>query len=143
MAKRRSHGEGTIYENKKRDRWEGQFSYTDPATGKSKRKLITGKTQKEVSIKGKEFLKNIDNGLLPDANKITLWQWIDRWLTDYVKPSVRIKSFDKYETSLRCYIKPTLGNTLMHKIKTPDIQHLLNRLIADAGKKEQVYLRLL
>jgi len=99
MVKRRSFGEGTIYENKKRARWEGQFSYIDPATGKTKRKLITGKNQTDVSIKGKLFLRNIEDGLLPEADKLTIWVWLDRWLTDYIKPNVRIKSYEKYESS--------------------------------------------
>jgi len=51
----RAAGEGTIYQNIKRDRWEGQFSYADPDAGKSKRELITGKGQKEVVQKGKAF----------------------------------------------------------------------------------------
>lgn len=53
----RAAGEGTIYFNEKRNRWEGQFPYTDPATGKTKRKLAVGKSQTEVSSKGKEFTK--------------------------------------------------------------------------------------
>jgi integrase len=134
MAKKRAFGEGTIYENTKRQRWEGQFTYKDPATGESKRKLITGKTQKEVSVKGKKFLQSIENGLLPEANKITVGEWIDRWLNDYVKPTVRIKSFEKYESCLKCYIKPTLGHIAITKLKAPDIQKILNEMLTNGGK---------
>lgn len=137
MAKRRSFGEGTIYENKKRERWEGQFSYIDPATGKTKRKLITGKNQTDVSIKGKLFLRNIEDGLLPEADKLTIWAWLDRWLTDYIKPNVRIKSYEKYESSLRLYIKPTIGHRIITKIKAPDIQRVFNEMLTTAGKNKQ------
>jgi len=92
----RAAGEGTIYENKKRNRWEGQFSYTDPATGKTKRKVVIGKSQTEVSSKGKKFLGNINKGLVPGADKKTLWDWLDHWLNECIKPNVRIKSFEKY-----------------------------------------------
>lgn len=78
----RAAGEGTIYENVKRNRWEGQFPYTDPSTGKTKRKLIIGKSQTEVSTKGKAFIRSLEDGLIPDANKITLWTWLERWLKD-------------------------------------------------------------
>jgi len=61
MAKKRAFGEGTIYENKKRKRWEGQFTYSDQTTGETKRKLLTGKTQKEVAQKGRNFLQSIEN----------------------------------------------------------------------------------
>jgi integrase len=134
MAKKRAFGEGTIYENKKRGRWEGQFSYLDSATGKTKRKLITGRTQKQVSVKGKKFLQDIVNGLLPDADKITIWQWLDCWLTDYIKPNVRTKSFEKYESCLNNYIRPTIGHIGIAKIKAPDIQRAFNDMLASGGK---------
>lgn len=136
MATRvRAAGEGTVYKNEKMNRWEGQFSYQDPATGETKRKKITGSTQKEVAAAGKKFLKSIEDGLLPEANKITLWDWVDRWLTDYIKPNVRIKSYEKYETTLRCYIKPTLGTVIITKLKSPDIQRVLNELLVSGGAK--------
>ena len=110
MAKKRAFGEGTIYENKKRNRWEGQFTYIDPSTGKTKRKLVTGKTQKEVASRGKSFLQDIEKGLLPDAATMTLAEWLDCWLTDYIKPNVRVKTYEKYEDCLYGYIKPALGH---------------------------------
>jgi len=129
----RAAGEGTIYQNIKRNRWEGQFSYIDPYTGKTKRKLITGKGQKEVAQKGKAFLKSLEDGLLPDSNKLTVWGWIDRWLTDYIKPTVRIKSYEKYESCLRSYIKPTIGEVIVTKLKAPDIQRVFNEMLITGG----------
>lgn len=134
MSKRRSGGEGTAVYNEARDRWEGKFSYIDPDTGQAKRKTFTGKTQKIVMAKGQEFLNNIKNGLLPNADEITLSEWNDRWLEDYVKPTVRIKTYEKYESCLR-YIKMSrLGNLPMAKIKSPDIQRVLNKLLTNGGR---------
>lgn len=134
LPKKRAFGEGTIYENKKRNRWEGQFTHIDPSTGKTKRKLLTGKTQKEVFQKGKEFQKKIENGLLPNADKITLWEWLERWLTDYIKPNVRIKSFEKYDGCLSSYIRPKLGHVNIGKICAPDVQRVLNDLLVNGGR---------
>lgn len=130
----RAAGEGTIYFNTKRDRWEGQFTYTDPKTGKTKRKLLTGKGQTEVSKKGKAFLISLEDGLLPDSNKLTLWTWLDRWLTDYIKPNVRVKSFEKYESCLKSYIKPALGEVIITKLKSPDVQRVFNNMLITGGK---------
>ena len=134
MAKKRAFGEGTIYENKKRNRWEGQFTFTDPSTGKSKRKLITAKTQKEVALRGKQFLQEIQDGLLPNADKLTLGEWLDCWLTDYIQPNVRIKSYEKYEACINTYIRPKLGHVAIKKIKAPDVQQVLNELSATGGR---------
>lgn len=135
MGNKRSNGEGTTYKNEKRQCYEGQFSYNDPVTGELKRKKFTGKTDKEVKAKGKAFLQGIENGLLPDAGKITVWQWLDRWLTDYIKPNVRIKSFEKYENCLKNYVKPKIGDKLLIKIKAPDIQRLFNEMLVTGGVK--------
>jgi len=129
----RAAGEGTIYENKKRGRWEGQFTYVDSVTGKTKRKLLTGKGQREVAQKGKAFLKSIEDGLLPEADKLTVGEWIDRWLTDYIKPTVRIKSYEKYESCLKSYIKPTLGGIIITKLKAPDIQRVFDEMLVTGG----------
>lgn len=134
MAKKRAFGEGTIYENKKRNRWEGQFTFTDSSTGKRKRKLITGKTQKEVALRGKQFLQEIQDGLLPNADKLTLGEWLECWLTDYIKPNVRIKSYEKYEACINTYIRPKLGHVAIKKIKAPDVQRVLNELSTTGGR---------
>lgn len=135
MSSKRSNGEGTTYKNEKRQCYEGKFSYNDPTTGELKRKKFTAKTDKEVKAKGESFLKGIEKGLLPDNDKMTVWQWLERWLIDYIKPNVRIKSFEKYESCLKNYIKPKIGEQLLMKIKTPDIQRIFNEMSITAGTK--------
>lgn len=51
MAKKRANGEGTIYKNETKNLWCGQLSVRDPQTGKLKRKVVYGKTQKIVKEK--------------------------------------------------------------------------------------------
>lgn len=134
MAKR-GHGEGSLEWDKSRECYFVKVTYIDPATGDTKRKKLKGTTKKAESLKiGQKWLQELEGGLLPDANKTTLWEWLDRWLQDYAKPNLRVKSFDKYEGCLRCYVKPSLGSIPMCKIKSPDIQRLLNRLLNEGGK---------
>ena len=94
---RRSNGEGTAYYNQERQRWEAQVSYRE-STGEGKRKKFTGKTQREVNRKKNEWIKSLEDGLLPEASKITVGVWADRWLEDFVKPSVRTKTYEKYSS---------------------------------------------
>jgi integrase len=130
----RAAGEGTIYENVKRNRWEGQFPYTDPATGKTRRKLIIGKSQTEVSRKGKEFQDNIKSGLVPGADKKTLWEWLNHWLEECIKPNVRIKTYEKYESSLKSYIKPKLGDKPIKKLTPEDFRKVFNEMLTKGGR---------
>ncbi len=138
----RAKGDGTIYWDEKRNCYFVIVTYQDPITGKSKRKKLKGAETKSpkgesASLKiGKKWLDQLASGLLPDSDKITLWEWLERWLQDYAKPRVRIKSFDKYESCLRLYIKPKLGNILLLKLKATDIRHLLQQLLKDGGREK-------
>lgn len=134
MAGKRGHGDGSPRYNPEKGYWEARFSYKDPATGESKRKMFTGKNQKEALNKGRKWVQEIENGLMPNADKLTTGDWIDRWLTDYVKQNVRVKSYDKYEGYLRLYVKPLLGNLPITKVKSPDVQRLFNDLLTNGGK---------
>lgn len=136
MAKR-GHGEGTVFERKDRPGvWRAEFSYADPVTGQTKRKKFERAGRKEALTAGKEWIKQVEGGLLPDADKLTLGEWIDRWLEDYAKPKLRVKSYDKYEGCLRLYVKPYLGKVAIIKLKSPDVQKLFNKLMVDGGQPE-------
>lgn len=132
MAGRKSNGEGTAYFNAKRNRWEAQASYKD-AEGKAKRKMFTGSTQREVNAKKKAWNSNIDNGLLPEANKLTMGAWADRWLEDFVKPSVRIKTYEKYYSCMK-HIKAKFQDVVITKLTVPDIQRFFNELLVSGGE---------
>lgn len=61
MSKKRANGEGTIYKMANKDLWCGQLSIRDESTGKLKRKVVYGKTQKIVREK-LDRLKEQKNG---------------------------------------------------------------------------------
>lgn len=135
MAKR-SNGEGTVYFNAKRQRWESQASFKDEL-GKSKRKLFVGQSQKEVNKKRKEWQKEIDSGFLPSASsaKTLLEVWINRWLQDFVKPSVKIKTYEKYNSSMK-YVLLKFAETPIAKITTTEMQRFFNELLISGGQEE-------
>ncbi|WP_094607025.1 Tyrosine recombinase XerC [Sporomusa silvacetica DSM 10669] len=132
---KRANGEGTAYYDKNRQRWEAQVSYKD-SLGNTKRKKFTGKTQREVNKKKAEWQKNSNDGLLPEADKLTVGVWVDRWLADFVKPSVRIKTYEKYFACMK-YVKAKFGNALVNKLSVSDLQHFLNELLVSGGEKNQ------
>ena len=89
MAKRRANGEGNI-RKRKDGRWEGRYTAgRDPDTGKAIYKNVLGRTQAEVKAKLK---KAIGEGTALDptkAGQYTVGQWLDAWLEDYAKLSIR------------------------------------------------------
>lgn len=139
----RAKGDGTIYWDEKRGCWFVRVTYQNPETGETRRKKIKGAAEntpkgKSASLKiGQKWLENISqNGLMPDADKITLGEWIDTWLKEYIKPNVRVKSYDKYEGCLVQYVKPKLGNFLLNQVRETHLTTLFNELLAGGGKKK-------
>ncbi|MEN6623903.1 MAG: site-specific integrase [Smithella sp.] len=128
MAKR-GHGEGTIYEDRLRGLWICERSYVDLETGKTKRKKFAAKSRKLAVAKGKEFIQEIDNGLLSEACKVTVGVWITRWLNDYVKIRVRPRTWEKYKSCLENYIFPRFKDVLLKDLRAPDVQRHFNKLL--------------
>lgn len=134
MAKR-GYGEGSIYFNENRKLWICEKSYIDPDTQERKRKKFAAKTQKEALAKGNKFIKSLTNGLSLAADKITVGEWIDRWLNDYVKIKVRPRTWEKYKSCMDCYIIPKYNKILLKDLKSPDLQRYFNSLLT-SGRKD-------
>lgn len=130
MTSKRANGEGTVYERKDRPgSFRGEFNYRNPDTDKVDRKIFTGKTRKDVLAAGKKWIASRESGLVSAAEKITLGEWIDRWLKDYAKPRVREKSYEKYEGCLRLHVKSRLGDVRLAALREPDITRMFNELL--------------
>ena len=104
MAKRRGHGEGAIYQRTD-GRWVGRLVLPD-----GKRKSYYAKTRKEARDKLKQAMKDQDDGLDLSTGRLTVAQYLEKWLAASVKPSTRHKTFTTYESLCRTAIAPRIGN---------------------------------
>lgn len=126
MAKKEN-GAGNI-RKRKDGTWEARFCVgIDPGTGKSIRKSVYGKTQKEVREKLRKATAQIDEGTYFEPSKITLSQWLDTWLKDYTgdKKYLTVKH---YTAQCETHIKPALGAVKLGKLTAPQIQGFYNEL---------------
>lgn len=140
MAKKRGQGEGTIRQRKD-GLWEAMYSYRD-ANGTLKRRSVYGKAQREVREKLTAALATLDRGDMPITERQTVAQFLDRWLADVVRPSVRAKTYRSYEQQVRNHLKPTLGRHQLAKLTPQHIQALLNQKLAGGLSPRSVqYLR--
>lgn len=114
-------------------RKDGLWSYSisigiDSETGKLIRKTVYGKTKQEVIDK----LDEIKNSLMQStANNVnyTLSEWLDIWLFEYIKSSIRPTTFNSYESLSRIHIKPHIGDINLTDLKAEHIQKLYNEKI--------------
>lgn len=122
---KRGQGEGNI--SKRKDGlWQASIMYTDPMTDKKKRPTVYGKTRSEVKNKLIKMQSNLQTGINISPDKILLGAWLDKWLENYAKSNTEKSTWQGYETNIRVHIKPVLGDILLSKLQTDDLQSFYN-----------------
>jgi len=74
-------------------------------------------------------LRERDLGRDFEGAKITLSEYLDRWLETAVKPRVREKTRQDYEGMLRRYIRPSLGERVLAALHPLDLQSTYQRMM--------------
>ena len=74
-------------------------------------------------------LRERDLGRDLEGAKITLNEYLDRWLETAVKPRVREKTCQDYDGMLRRYIRPSLGETVLAAMRPLDVQTTYQKMI--------------
>jgi integrase len=97
-----------------------------------KRRTIYGKTRQEVAEKLARSVADRNGGLTFDAGGLTVGEYLDRWLSDSVKDTVRQRTYERYEQIARLHIKLALGRIKL-KTLTPVHVRALYREKLDAG----------
>ena len=107
MTKRRTKGEGTIYQRKDK-RWVGQYT-VDMLDG-AKRRSVYGKNKKDVRARLTEAIANRDKGLVFDAEGLTVSEYLDRWLVN-IEDTIGERTWKRHELVVRLHVKPSMGKT--------------------------------
>jgi integrase len=132
--RQRGNGEGTEYPRKNKDgkvtSYRGSY-WVQTARG-PKRRYVSAKTKTEAQIQLRKELARLDEGLTFDAENLSLGEYLDRWLEDSMRGSIRKSTYDRYEGAVRVHIKPALGRLKLNKLAPAHLQSFYrNRL--DAG----------
>jgi len=120
MTKRRTKGEGTIYQRKDR-RWVAQYT-VDTLDG-VKRCSVYGKTKKEVRLKLTEAISNRDRGLVFDAGNLSVGEYFDRWLVA-IEGTIGERTWKRHEMVVRLHVKPSIGKTKLAALTPLQVQAL-------------------
>ncbi len=115
---KRGNGEGSIYQRKEDGKWVGSITLEN-----RKRKVFYGKTRKEVQEKMKVALHEQQQGTLITAPQQTLKSYLEHWLEDVHKPSIRISTYVKYQKLMK-YIVADLGHVQLQKLTPQHVQKL-------------------
>jgi integrase len=103
----------------------------DPETGKPKFQSFYGQTREEVAEKMTKAMYEMNIGVRLDAARVTLSEWLDRWLADYMKMNLRPTAYQVYDGNLRLHVKPYVGHITLKELQASDLQRLFNNLLKD------------
>src|SRR5215217_4048616 len=121
MTKKRGNNEGTIT-RRKDGRWEAR--YTIHTVEGPKRKVLYGKTRADVSAKLTKAMADRDDGLVFDAGGSTVGDYLDRWLSDSVRGTVRESTYSRDKYLITNHIKPALGRLKLTNLNALHLQGL-------------------
>src|ERR687890_1183021 len=129
VSKKRGNGEGSIY-RRKDGRWVGQ--YTIYTTTGPKYRYLYGKTRAVVADKLTKAMADRNGGLIFDAGSLRVGEYLDRWLSDSVRGTVRTSTFERHEGIIRLHIKPSLGRVGLKKLTPAHVRGLYSEKL-DSG----------
>jgi integrase len=136
MPKKRGKGEGT---RRKDGRWMVRAKINGEDVP------FYGKTQKEAKEKRDEALEQVRKGLYIKPGKQTFGEWLDIWLEQYAKPTIRLTTYDSYVYQIRFHIKPGLGDIVLKELQPAQIQKYYNekltQKIMDRRKEKTIKLQ--
>jgi integrase len=76
-----------------------------------------------------KMLRERDMGRGLEGAEITLDAFLARWLDNAAKPKLREKSYESYESLLRRYVGPALGERMLSRITPLDVQDTYQKMI--------------
>ena len=129
MSRKRGNGEGSI-SRRKGGGWMAQYA-VHTAEGR-KRRTLYGKTRAEVAAKLAKALSDRGDGLVFDAGKLKVGEYLERWLRDSVEGNVRPRTFSNYRLQARRHITPALGGIKLKALTPAHVQGLYRQKL-DAG----------
>ena len=95
----------------------------DPRTGKYKYKWVSVKgTRKNAEKRLLELLSQLDNGTFINPGKVTVAEYLERWLSEYAKPNLSPRGFERYAGIIRRYLILEMGNMQLTQLKPEHIQ---------------------
>ena len=135
MAKRRPQGDGTI--RKRNDgRWEARIIIGHKNDGSPMYKSAFAKTQKSALKQLHQLLDLYRDVDLTEECRMTLGEWMDKWLDEYMIFAIRESTLDSYRGMVKNQVKPFIGNKQLASLTTADVQKFYNKIKKEGRVRE-------
>src|ERR671913_920933 len=130
MAKKRGNGEGGISRHKKSGLYMARYTVQTPEG--SKRKTIYGKKRQDVADQLAKALADRADGIVFDDKNLTLGEYLDRWLSDAVRGTVRESTYSRDKYLVTNHVKPSIGRVKLKNLNARLLQSLYRERL-DSG----------
>ena len=121
---RRGQNEGSVY-RRKDGRWVAQVTVDGGMQG---RKYIYGKTREAVAKKLTVALKAVQDDVPLPSGRTTVASFGNAWLKS-IRPSIKPKTYEGYESTLRVHVLPAFGHLPISKLAPTHLEGLYADLI--------------
>ena len=127
MTKRRGNGEGSIFQRGD-GRWTATITVGRDTNGKRQRRTVYGKTRREAQEKLTKLQHQRLNGTLCDDERLTVGEYLARWLDDSARPTIKESTYDNYETTIRVHLSPHIGGVKLAKLSPSHVQSMYSTM---------------
>ena len=135
MAKRRPQGDGTI--RKRSDgRWEARIIVGHKNDGSPMYKSAFAKTQKSALKQLHQLIDLYRDVDLTEDSRMTLGEWLDKWLDEYMIFTIRESTLDSYRAMVKNQVKPFIGGKQISSLTTADMQKFYNKIKKEGRVRE-------
>jgi integrase len=137
---RRGRGEGAVYQRADGG-WCGQVDLGVKEDGKRDRRSVYGKTKSIVTKKMRDIMAEVtQNGVAIEPSKMTVGEYLERWLREAAAPTVRPVTVESYGYTIKAQILPDLDKVKLSQLKPLHIQRMYsNRLAAGMSRRTVQY----
>lgn len=122
MKNRNAKGNGSVRQ-RENGTWEARCIID------GKRKSFYGEKQGDVLKAMRAAQKAADDGVYFEPARVTLSKWLDMWLEEYVRPSVKPLTYSTYKSRIDTHIKDAIGRIKLTSLNATHIQSFYNDLL--------------
>jgi integrase len=125
--KRRGRGEGSIYQRAD-GTWCGTYSSGYNATGKRIRRTVFGESKEDVTGKMARYQTSKLDGTLGEPTKLRLSGYLERWVEDAARPTIRYSTYVSYKGIITNHIDTRIGGIALSKLNPAHVQGLYSEM---------------
>jgi integrase len=91
-------------------------------------------TKKDAEAELVKQLNALQTGSYVEPTRITVGQFLRRWLDDFAKSKVAAKTFERYDEIVRLHLSPNIGHIRLARLHPLQIQELYSKMLKEGRK---------